>query len=124
MNERRREFAILRSLGARRATVFAAIVLESTAIAGLGAVLGYLVHAAILSLAFVIVRAQTGVVLDVLTVDPVLWWTPLGMLAVGVAGIIPAVKAYRTDVATPRPIVLTARRTGAANLGPISIWRA
>jgi putative ABC transport system permease protein len=40
-------------------------------------------------------------VLDVLTVDPVLWWTPLGMLAVGaVAGIIPAVKAYRTDVAT------------------------
>ena len=101
MNERRREFAILRSLGARRATVFAAIVLESTAIAGLGAVLGYVVHAAILSLAFVIVRAQTGVVLDVLTVDPVLWWTPLGMLAVGaVAGIIPAVKAYRTDVAT------------------------
>lgn len=101
MNERRREFAILRSLGARRSTVFAAIVLESTAIAGLGALAGYLVHAAILRLAFVIVRAQTGVVLDVLTVDPVLWWTPLGMLAVGaLAGIIPAVKAYRTDVAT------------------------
>jgi len=101
MNERRREFAILRSLGARRSTVFAAIVLESTAIAGLGALAGYLVHGAILSLAFVIVRAQTGVVLDVLTVDPVLWWTPLGMLAVGaLAGIIPAVKAYRTDVAT------------------------
>jgi len=101
MNERRREFAILRSLGARRSTVFSAIVLEATAIAGLGAVLGYLVYGGILGLAFVIVRAQTGVVLDVFKVDPVLWWTPLGMLAVGVvAGVIPAVKAYRTDVAT------------------------
>ena len=101
MNERRREFAILRSLGARRSTVFSAIVLEATAIAGLGAVLGYLVYAGILGLAFVIVRAQTGVVLDVFKVDPVLWWTPVGMLAVGVvAGVIPAVKAYRTDVAT------------------------
>lgn len=101
MNERRREFAILRSLGARRATVFSAIVLEATAIAGLGALLGYLVYAGILGLALVIVRAQTGVVLDVFKVDPVLWWTPLGMLAVGVlAGVIPAVKAYRTDVAT------------------------
>ena len=101
MNERRREFAILRSLGARRSTVFSAIVLEATAIAGLGAVLGYLVYAGILGLAFVVVRAQTGVVLDVFKVDPVLWWTPVGMLAVGVvAGVIPAVKAYRTDVAT------------------------
>ena len=34
MNERRREFAILRSLGARRSTVFSAIVLEATAIVG------------------------------------------------------------------------------------------
>jgi putative ABC transport system permease protein len=41
------------------------------------------------------------VVLDVFKLDPALWWTPLGMLAVGVvAGVIPAVKAYRTDVAT------------------------
>lgn len=101
MNERRREFAILRSLGARRSTVFSAIVCEATAIAGLGAAAGYLVYGGILGLAFVIVRAQTGVVLDVFKLDPVLWWTPLGMLAMGVvAGLIPAVKAYRTDVAT------------------------
>ena len=36
MNERRREIAILRALGARRATVFSAIVLEAAAIAALG----------------------------------------------------------------------------------------
>ncbi len=100
MNERRREFAILRSLGARRSTVFSAIVLEATAIAGLGALAGYLVYAGILGLAFVIVRAETGVVLDVFKAGAALWWTPLGMLAVGVvAGLIPALKAYRTDIA-------------------------
>ena len=101
MNERRREFAILRSLGARKSTVFAAIVAEATAIAGLGAVVGYVIYAGILGLAFVIVRAQTGVVLDVFKADPVLWLTPLGMVAVGaLAGLVPAFKAYRTDVAT------------------------
>lgn len=100
MNERRREFAILRSLGARKRTVFAAIVLEATAITFLGTLLGYLVYGAILGAAFVIVKAQTGVVLEVFRLDPVLWLTPLGMLAVGaVAGLVPAFKAYRTDVA-------------------------
>ena len=40
MNARRREFAILRALGARRGTVFSVIVLESAAISAFGAVLG------------------------------------------------------------------------------------
>ncbi len=101
MNERRREFAILRSLGARKATVFSAIVAEATAIAGLGALVGYVIYGAILGLAFVIVRAQTGVVLDVFKYDPVLWQTPIGMMVVGaLAGLVPAFKAYRTDVAS------------------------
>lgn len=100
MHERRREFAILRSLGARRGTVFAAIVAEATAIAALGTALGYLVYAGILSAAYVIVRAQTGVVLNVFTADPALWLTPLAMLGMGMlAGLAPAFKAYRTDVA-------------------------
>ena len=42
MNERRREFAILRALGARRATVFSAIVCEASTIALLGALAGSL----------------------------------------------------------------------------------
>jgi putative ABC transport system permease protein len=101
MNERRREFAILRALGARRTTVFSAIVLESTTITALGALLGYLVYAGILSAAFVIVRAQTGVVLDAFKFDPALWMTPVGMIILGaLAGLVPAFKAYRTDVAS------------------------
>jgi len=101
MNERRREFAILRALGARRSTVFSAIVLEASTITTLGALLGFLVYGGILSAAFVIVRAQTGVVLDAFRFDPALWMTPVGMILLGaLAGLVPAFKAYRTDVAS------------------------
>jgi len=101
MNERRREFAILRALGARRATVFSAIVLEATTITAMGALCGFVVYAAILGAAFLIVREQTGVVLDAFRFDPALLLTPLGMMAMGaVAGLVPAFKAYRTDVAS------------------------
>jgi len=110
MNERRREFAILRALGARRATVFSAIVLEAATIAALGSVVGFAVYAGILSVAAVVLREQTGVVLNVLQsakiVLPgglsvsILLLGPLGMIAVGaLAGVVPAFKAYSTDVA-------------------------
>ena len=101
INERRREFAILRALGARRATVFSAILLEAAAIAFLGSVIGYVVYGAILGTAAVVVQAQTGVVLDVWSLHPALYITPLSMTVVGaLAGVLPAYKAYATDVAT------------------------
>jgi putative ABC transport system permease protein len=101
MNERRREFAILRALGARKATVFSAIVLEAVTITVIGIAVGYAVYAGILSAALVVVRAQTGVVIDALRMDPALWMTPAGLLLLGaLAGLVPAIKAYRTDVAS------------------------
>lgn len=101
MNERRRDFAILRALGARRRTVFSVIVLEAASISAIGTLCGYAVYAAILSGTAIVVRAQTGVVLDVFQFHPALVLTPLVMIALGaVAGIIPALKAYSTDVAT------------------------
>ena len=101
MNERRREFAILRALGARRTTVFSAIVLEASTITAIGVLLGFLVYGGILAAAIVIVRAQTGVVLDAFKFDPALWMTPVGMIVLGaLAGLVPAFKAYRTDVAS------------------------
>jgi len=100
INERRREFAILRALGARRRTVFSAIILESTAIALLGSLLGYAIYSTIVGIAAIMVRQQTGVVLDVLTPHPALVLTPIGMTVLGaLAGIAPAFKAYSTDVA-------------------------
>jgi putative ABC transport system permease protein len=101
MNERRREFAILRAVGARRAMVFSAIVLEASTITALGALVGFLFYGVILAAAFVVVRAQTGVVFDAFKLDPALWLTALGMIAMGaLAGLVPAFKAYRTDVAS------------------------
>ncbi len=100
LNERRREFAILRSLGARRSTVFSAIVLEATAIAGMGSVVGYGVYLAIFSIAALVVRQQTGVVMDVIQFHPSLLSVPIGMTILGaVSGLVPAIKAYSTDVA-------------------------
>jgi putative ABC transport system permease protein len=101
MNERRREFAVLRALGARRSTVFGAIVLEAGTIAALGAAFGYAVYFGILLASARIVQAQTGVTLDLLLVHPALQWTPVAMVAVGaLAGLLPALKAYATDVAS------------------------
>lgn len=100
INERRREFAILRSLGARRQTIFSALVLEATTIAGLGVLAGFLVYGAIQTFAAVIIRRQTGVALELFAFDPSLLFVPLAMIALGAfAGIVPALKAYRTDVA-------------------------
>jgi len=101
MNERRREFAVLRSLGASRGTVFRAIVLESATIAGLGAAAGYLVYAAILGVSAAIIRSRVGVVLDPFAFHPVLVAAPLAMVLLGAtAGLLPASKAYATDVAS------------------------
>jgi putative ABC transport system permease protein len=100
MNERRRELAILRALGARRYLVFSVIVLEAATIAALGVVMGFGIYAALISAVSAIIRGQTGVVLDPLTFNPVLLWEPVVFIALGaLAGIIPAIKAYRTDVA-------------------------
>ena len=100
MNERRREFAILRALGASRGTVFGAIIAESAAIAALGSLVGYGVYAGIMSLAAVVIRQQTGVVIEVFAGHPMLWIAPLGMIVLGaLSGLLPAFKAYATDVA-------------------------
>ena len=100
MNERRRQIAILRALGARRVTIGATIVLEASAIASVGAVLGFAVYFVILTGVAAVLRAETGVVLDPLAWHPVLVWCPVGLVALGaLAGLVPAWKAYRTDVA-------------------------
>jgi len=107
MNERRREFAILRALGARRRTVFAAIVLESTTIATLGSLVGFAVYGGIMTVAAAIVRERTGVVLEVFAGHPSLLYTPIAMVVVGaLSGLLPARKAYSTDVASTLSRVL------------------
>ena len=58
------------------------------------------VYLAIVTVAASIVREQTGVVVEGWVWHPAFLWTPLGMTAIGaVAGVLPAIKAYTTDVA-------------------------
>ncbi|MEZ6015406.1 MAG: FtsX-like permease family protein [Planctomycetota bacterium] len=100
MNERRKEIAVLRALGAKRRTIFSVIVAEASTIALLGSLLGYVVYFAVLLVAASVIRAQTGVVLDVTAVHPALYLTPPAMVLVGaLSGLLPAFKAYSTDVA-------------------------
>jgi len=101
MNERRRDLAILRALGARRTTVFSAIVFEAAAIAALGMAAGFGTYLGLMAVVAGIIRAQTGVVLDPFAFNPVMLWSPAAFIALGaLSGVVPAMKAYRTDVAS------------------------
>jgi putative ABC transport system permease protein len=100
MNERRRDIAILRALGARRQTIFCAVVLEAAAITTLGMAAAFVIYGVILGGAASVIRAQTGVVLEWLAWHPILALAPAAMIALSaLGGVIPAFKAYRTDVA-------------------------
>ena len=100
MNERRRQIAILRALGARRSIIARTVVLEAVAIAVIGSVVSYVFYGVILATSGAVIRAQTGVVLDAFAWHPMLAWTPVGLITLSaLAGIIPALKAYHTDVA-------------------------
>jgi len=100
MSARRRDLAILRALGARRRTIFAAIVFEAAVISAGGMLAAYAVYLAIVLVASTVIQAQTGVVLDPFQPDGVLIWAPLVMISLGaLAGIVPGLKAYRAEVA-------------------------
>jgi putative ABC transport system permease protein len=100
MSARRRDIAILRALGARRRTIFGAVVAEAAAIGALGAALGFGVYFVLLVGVAEVIRAQTGVVLALGEGHAVLWVCPLAMTALSaLGGVVPAVKAYRVPVA-------------------------
>ena len=100
MNERRREIAILRALGAHRGTIFSTLVLEAATIAAIGMLFAFGFYAIVATIVAQLIRSQTGIVLDVFAFHRVMILAPLGMILLSaLAGIVPAVKAYRTDVA-------------------------
>ncbi|MCF3651763.1 ABC transporter permease [Synoicihabitans lomoniglobus] len=100
LSARRRDLAILRALGAGRGTLFGSVILEAAALGGFGMVGGFGVYAAITAVTATIIREETGVVMRTWTYHPVMLWAPLGMILLcALGGVIPAVKAYATNVA-------------------------
>ncbi len=100
MSARQRDIAILRALGARRRTVFGAVVGEAAAIGLLGAALGFAAFAALAFGVTSMIQAQTGVVLEPFRWNPVFAWGPATLVALAMlGGLLPAWKAYRVPVA-------------------------
>jgi len=100
MSARQRDIAILRALGAKRRTVFGAVVGEAAAIGLLGSALGIAAFAALAFGVASIVQAQTGVVLEPFKWNAIFWWGPATLIGLAVlGGVVPAMKAYRVPVA-------------------------
>jgi len=112
MNERRREIAIMRSLGAGRSTVLSVVMLESLLLALGGGIGGFLLGHLLIGLASPSILAQTGIELGflqfptyeitlkngVLLVPIELVLLPGLILVAGLVGYFPARSAYKTDV--------------------------
>ena len=100
MNERRQEIAIMRALGARRVTVMSIILLESILLSLGGGILGVLIgHGLVWGLSPLIMEYSNVMVRfwDFQFAELIL--IP-GLIAMAsVVGYLPAVIAYRTDVA-------------------------
>ena len=99
MGARRKEFAILRALGASRRSIITIVSLESAIIAFMGAVFGVLLA----SLAALVLATElhkfSGVTINVsLGVDEIYLIT-IVTLAGALAGLVPALEAYRTEAA-------------------------
>lgn len=100
MNERKRDIAIMRALGARKSTIFSLILWECGLIGFLGAMLGFLVYFGLFGAGAAILREKTGIVLSLGFFHISMVWTPVLMVVASiVAGLVPAVKAYRSPVA-------------------------
>ena len=99
MNDRRRDIAVMRALGARRETVTAIIVFESFLVAIIGGVLGWiLAHAAIVLYSGKI-EDQTGISVGFFSISSYeIYILPVVLVLALMAALLPAWSAYRTDV--------------------------
>jgi len=100
MSDRKRDIAVMRALGARRDTVLGIILVESLLIALGGAILGWVLAHLALKLAGGFIEERTGVQVGFFTLSPAEGWTiPLVLALATLAGFLPALVGYRTNVA-------------------------
>ena len=100
MLERRREIATMRALGARRMTVLVIMLLEACLIALIGGIAGLLGGHGVAALGAHLLSQRGGLALAPFTISTVHPLLVVGITLLGAcAGILPAVLAYRTEVA-------------------------
>ena len=97
LNERRREMAILRAVGARPNRILGLLVLESVCLAGAGALAGLGLVYGLLAAGQSIVEAQVGLFIPIRPPGPIELLLLGAVVTAGfLMGFVPAFKAYRT----------------------------
>jgi putative ABC transport system permease protein len=100
MNERKMEIAIMRALGAKRSTVMAVILLESILLSLGGGAIGVILGHGLIGAFSGVILEETGVRVTALSFQTVeLILVPGLIVLASVVGYLPALVAYRTDVA-------------------------
>ena len=100
MQERRYDLAVMRTLGASRAQLFTQPLLEGLLLAGAGALLGILLGHAVAEAVGHFLPEGRNLGLSGLTWLPQEFYVLVLALLVGlVAALLPAIQAYRTDIA-------------------------
>ena len=99
LNERRREMAILRALGARPHHIFSLLVLETGIICGLGILLGMGLLYLILAIASPIIQQHFGLAINITAPSQYeLMLVACIQISGLLIGIIPAISAYRQSL--------------------------
>lgn len=100
LNERRREMAIFRAMGARPAMILGLLVLEAALMAALGAALGLALLYAGLLIAQPLLDAAYGLWLPIDAPSLREFWVLLAVIGAGaIVSLVPAVRAYKLSLA-------------------------
>jgi putative ABC transport system permease protein len=100
LNERRREMAIFRAMGARPFTILSMLVLEAMVMAAVGALLGLVFLYVGLTIAQPILDAAFGLWLPIEAPTLRELWVIIGVICAGaIVSLLPALRAYRMSVA-------------------------
>ena len=100
MSERSHDIAVMRALGASRGAVMAIVLVESILLSLGGGLLGMLLAHTMIGLISPYVESQTGVTLGLFQFDPKeMMLIPALVVLASLVGFLPAMSAYRTDVA-------------------------
>ena len=100
LNERRREMAIFRAMGARPATILGMLVLEAIVMAAIGALLGVILLYIGLIVAQPLVDQAFGLWLPIDAPSLREVWVVVGVVCAGaIVSLVPAARAYKLSVA-------------------------
>ncbi len=100
LEQRRRELAVLRSIGAGPGPVFALLITEGALVTALGALLGVVACAAAVALLGPLTQMHFGVSLSLGWPTPAEWFLVAAVLLAGtLAGLLPGWRAYRISLA-------------------------